>query len=64
MRLYACLPERRGKSPYSLIGIFTIQKVYLLKSSSVCFNTCKTAHFNNQRSNAYQLVYPRLILTG
>ena len=64
MRLYACFPKRCGKGAYSLVGIFTIQKVYLLKSSSVCFNACKTTHFNYQRSNTYQLVYPGLILTG
>ena len=64
MRLYACFSEKCGKGAYSLVGIFTIQKVYLLKSSSVCFNACKTTHFNYQRSNTYQLVYPGLILTG
>ena len=64
MCLNTCFSKRCGKSTDGFIRIFTIQQIHLLKSTSIRFNSCKTAHFNNQRSDTYKLVNTRLIFTG
>ena len=64
MRLYTHFIERFGKSAYGFVRILTVQQIHLLKSSPVRFHTGKTPHFNNQRSDTYQLIYTGLIFTG
>ena len=53
MGLDAGLIKRFGKCTHRLIRIFSIQKIHLLKSSSIGFDTGKTTHLYNQRSNSH-----------
>ena len=64
MRLNTRFFKRCGKSTDGLIRIFAVQQIHLLKSTAVCFNSGKTTHLNNQRSNTDKLINPGLILTG
>ena len=64
MSLYACLVKGLGKGTDGLVGVFAIEQVHLFEGASIGFHPCKAAHLNDKRGNAYQLVYPWLILSG
>ena len=64
MRLNARFSKRCGKSTDGFIRIFAVQQIHLLKSTAIRFNSGKTAHLNNQRSDTNKLINPRLIFTG
>ena len=62
--LDASLMERLGPFAHRLVGVFSVEKVHLLETTTVCFNTVETSHLDDSRSHFYELVHTRLILTS
>ena len=63
VRLDASLVERLTESTNGIVGVLACQQVYLLEGSTIGFYTGKTAHFDNNGSNALQLIFAWLELT-
>ena len=61
MGLYARLVERLGERPYSLVGIFAVKEVNLLKRPAVGLHTRKAPHLDDCGRNALKLVLARLV---
>ena len=55
--------ERLCKRAYCIVGILAVEKIHLLKSTTIGFYTSKTPHLDDDRCNAFQLVLARLKFT-
>ena len=64
MGLDACLVKRLGKRTYCLIGVFTVQQVYLLTCAAIRLHAVETPHVNDDRRHARQLIFTGDILTA
>jgi hypothetical protein len=62
MGLDAYLVEWLTESANCKVRILTSHQVYLLKGSTVGFYSGETAHIDDSRGNAFQLVFTRLKL--
>ena len=62
--LDASLMERLCPSADRLVGVFSVEEVHLLKTTTVCFNAVETSHLDDSRSHFNELIYTRLILTS
>ena len=61
--LDAYLVERLAEGTHSIVGVFACQEVYLLKGTTVGLYTREATHFNDDGSDALQLVLARLELS-
>ena len=52
------------KSAYGLVGILAGQQVDLFKGATIGLHTGEAAHFNDDRSDAFQLILTRLEFAG
>ena len=64
MGLDSGLTERLGPLPYRTVRVLAVKQVDLLKTTSVGLDPVETTHPDYRRGNFYQLVNPRLILSG
>ena len=62
--LYAGLMKRLCPLAYTLVRVFTIEQIDLLKTTTICLHTVKATHSDNGRSHFYQLVHTWLIFTS
>ena len=62
--LDASLMERLCPFAHRLVGVFSVEEVHLLETTTVCFNTVETSHLDDGWSHFYELVHTRLILTS
>ena len=63
VRLDTHFVERFTESTYCQIGVLACHQVHLFKSATIGFHSGETAHINNCRGNAFQLILTRLELT-
>ena len=62
--LYACFVEGSGEGAYGPVGVLAIQQVHLLEGAAVGLDACEATHVDDERGDAYQLVYSRLVFAG